>query len=248
MKAIPKAIAVAFGVLFSLLGAACALAADLPVPGGAPLPPNSYYPASQPVNWGGIYLGVNGGYGIGRSAWTDITGTTGLFAVNGPLVGGTAGINYAGFGDWLLLGIEADLDWSGATGSAGCAALGVGVVTCQTKIDFLSTFRVRAGYTWSHFLFYATAGGASGDYRLKELTTGANFSPPLQLGWTAGVGIEYAFTDAISAKIEYLYVDLGRISCPTGTLCGIDNALAQDGSVSFTENLVRAGINYKFSW
>jgi outer membrane immunogenic protein len=146
------------------------------------------------------------------------------------------------------LGLEGDFDWSGTTGSSGCAALGVGVVTCQTKIDLLSTFRLRAGYTWSHFLFYGTAGGASGDFRLKELTTGVSFSPPMQLGWTAGAGIEYAFTDAISAKVEYLYINLGRINCLAATLCSVDNPLAQDGSASFTENLVRAGVNYKFSW
>jgi opacity protein-like surface antigen len=63
------------------------------------------------------------------------------------------------------------------------------------------------------------------------------------------------FTDAISAKIEYLYVNLGTVSCPADTLCSSDNGeptnLAKtipSGSVSFTENLIRAGINYKFSW
>jgi outer membrane immunogenic protein len=248
MKVVTRAISIAFGVLFSLLGAACALAADLPLPGPAPIPPNSYYPAWQPVNWTGLYLGVNAGYGIGRSDWTDAVGATGLFAVNGPVVGGTAGINYGGFGDWLLIGIEGDFDWSGAAGSAGCAALGGAAVTCQTKIDLLSTFRVRVGYTWSHFLFFATGGGAGGDFRLKELTTGASFSPVMQLGWTAGAGVEYAFNDAISAKIEYLYINLGRVGCPGGTVCSADNPLVADGSASFTENLVRAGVNYKFSW
>ena len=47
--------------------------------------------------------------------------------------------------------------------------LGAGA-TCQTRIDWLSTFRLRAGYTWSHFLFYATAGGAAGDFRISTAT------------------------------------------------------------------------------
>ena len=242
-----KAIAVA--LILALFGAECALAADLPVPGSAPIPPNSYYPISPPpVNWGGVYIGLNGGYGIGRSDWTDASGTTGTFAANGGLAGGTLGINYAGFGDWVLLGFEGDFDWSGATGSAGCTALGAGDSTCQTKIDWLSTFRLRAGYTWSHFLFYATAGGAMGDFRLRELTSGASLNPTAPLGWTAGAGIEYAFNDAISAKVEYLYVNLGRIACPAGALCSIDNPTLADGSTSFTENLIRAGVNYKFTW
>jgi hypothetical protein len=40
-------------------------------------------------------------------------------------------------------------------------------------------------------------------------------------------------------------VNLGAIGRPQGTLCASDNLA---GSVSFTENLVRAGVNYKFSW
>jgi outer membrane immunogenic protein len=91
-----------------------------------------------------------------------------------------------------------------------------------------------------------TAGGALGDIQLKDAI--GNLSPTPPLGWTAGAGIEYAFTDAISAKVEYLYVNLGRIGCPAGTICSLDNTAVADGSVGFTENLIRAGINYKFTW
>jgi outer membrane immunogenic protein len=129
--------------------------------------------------------------------------------------------------------------------------LGAGA-TCQTRIDWLSTFRFRAGYTWSHFLFYATAGGAVGDFRISTQPTGFGHNPPAPLGWTAGAGVEYLFNDAVSVKLEYLYVNLG---CPSGILCSADNAepfnitrTSPSGSVSFTENLIRAGVNYKFSW
>jgi outer membrane immunogenic protein len=247
-----KAFGFALVLSLSLLGAKGALAADLPLPGGAPIPPSSYYPVSAPVNWGGVYIGVNGGYGLGTSAWKDSLGTTGNFAVNGGLAGGTLGINYAGFGDWVLLGLEGDFDWSGASGSAACSILSsTGSLgpnaTCKTNIDWLATFRLRAGYTWSHFLVYATAGGAVGDFRLSTSPSGAFHNPTSPLGWAAGAGVEYLFNDAISAKIEYLFVNLGTVGCPTGTLCSADNA-TNSGSVSFTENLIRAGVNYKFSW
>jgi outer membrane immunogenic protein len=263
----------AFALIFSLslLGAERALAADVPLPGPAPIPPPSYYPpasyypASAPVNWGGVYIGLNGGYGLGKSNWSNTLGSTGNFAANGGLFGATLGINYAGFGDWVLLGFEGDFDWSGAQGSAGCsgldAALGGELITlpagstCQTRIDWLSTFRLRAGYTWSHFLFYATAGGAVGDFRLSSQPSNFGHNPTSPLGWAAGAGVEYLFNDAISVKLEYLYVDLGTVSCPTvsnistlpGILCSADQQ-ASSGKVSFTENLIRAGINYKFSW
>jgi outer membrane immunogenic protein len=132
--------------------------------------------------------------------------------------------------------------------------LGTGA-TCQTRIDWLSTFRYRAGYTWSHFLFYATAGGAVGDYRISTQPTGFGHNPSAPLGWTAGAGVEYLFNDSVSVKLEYLYVNLGSVSCPAGILCSADNnepfnlnKTLQSGSVTFAENLIRAGINYKFSW
>jgi outer membrane immunogenic protein len=266
-----KALALALVLSLSLFGAERTRAAELPLPGPAPIQPNSYYPApiqpnsyypvSPPVNWGGVYIGLNGGYGFGQSNWSNSLGSTGDFAVNGGILGGTLGINYAGFGDWVLVGFEGDFDWSGATGSAGCSVLGPNLgagATCQTRIDWLSTFRFRAGYTWSHFLFYATAGGAVGDYRISSEPTGANHNPTPPLGWTAGVGVEYLFNDAVSVKLEYLYVDLLSVGCPTasvvggtvtspGFLCSADNGTSS-GSVSFTENLIRLGVNYKFSW
>jgi outer membrane immunogenic protein len=257
-----KGLALVLALSLSLLGAERARAADVPLPGPAPIPPTSYYPTSYypvspPVNWGGVYIGLNGGYGLGQSNWSDSLGTTGNFAVNGGLFGGTLGINYAGFGDWVLLGLEGDFDWSGATGSSGCSVLGPDVLgagaTCTTKISWLSTFRLRAGYTLSHFLFYATGGGAVGNFQINAAGFGHN--PSLPLGWTAGVGAEYLFNDAISVKLEYLYVNLTKVSCPSGTLCSADNLEPQNitrtlpsGSVSFTENLIRAGVNYKFSW
>jgi outer membrane immunogenic protein len=249
-----KAFGFALVLSLSLLGAGRAPAADLPLPGGAPsYYPSSYYPVSPPVNWGGVYIGLNGGYGLGTSSWSNSAGSTGSFATNGGLAGGTLGINYAGFGDWVLLGLEGDFDWSGASGSAACSNLSpAGLLglnpTCQTRIDFLSTFRLRAGYTWSHFLFYATAGGAVGRFQISSSPSGAFHNPSSPLGWTAGAGVEYLFTDAISAKVEYLYVDAGKIGCPTGALCSADNTGASNGSVPFTENLIRAGVNYKFSW
>jgi outer membrane immunogenic protein len=181
----------------------------------------------------------------------------GEFAVDGGVFGGTLGINYAGFGDWVLLGLEGDFDWSGANGSGNCTNIGgpqalLGAnPTCQTRIDSLTTFRFRAGYTWSHFLFYSTAGGVAGDFRISTQPTGAGHNPSPPLGWTAGVGVEYLFTDAISAKVEYLYVNLGSVGCPQNAVCSVDQAVTSSqsgGSVSFTENLIRVSVNYRFSW
>ena len=100
-----------------------------------PIAPNSYYPISPPINWGGVYIGLNGGYGLGSSSWTNSFGSTGNFAVDGGVFSGTLGINYTGFGDWVLLGLEGDFDRSGATAVAAVALLvGAGAAGRQPNL------------------------------------------------------------------------------------------------------------------
>ena len=74
----------------SLLAASHAWAADLPVPAAPP----AYYPVATVYDWGGGYIGINGGYAFGQSEWSDPLNpsnlsSTGNFHVNGGLIGGT---------------------------------------------------------------------------------------------------------------------------------------------------------------
>jgi outer membrane immunogenic protein len=82
---------------------------------------------------------------------------------------------------------------------------------------------VRVGWVWDHALFYGTAGAA---------VTAADTQ--IRFGWTAGAGVEYAFNNYLSAKVEYMYVNLG-----TQTQINVD-------SVKFNTNIVRAGVNLHF--
>ena len=52
----------------SLLAAGRASAADLPVRTG---PAPAYYPVATVYDWGGGYIGINGGYAFGQSEWSD---------------------------------------------------------------------------------------------------------------------------------------------------------------------------------
>ena len=231
-------------VVALLAGLGRVMAADMPVPQAAPVPPLVYFPAYY--NWSGIYLGVNGGYGFGQSNWTNAGVSTGSFNTNGFLVGGTLGANYQ-TGSYLV-GFEGDIDWSSVQGSssaAACVALGAAAgTTCQTKSPWLGTARARVGYAFDRLLVFGTGGAAFSGLQ-AFLNPGGSISPgPSQLGWTAGAGVEYAFTDAVSAKVEYLFVNLGTVACPTATGCGP----FASHSFSFSENLVRAGVNYRFSW
>ena len=205
-----------------------AQAADIPRPVyKGPRSVIAYY------NWTGFYVGVNAGYGFGTTTWSAVPAANS--SPKGFLAGGTLGYNYQ-VGS-IVYGIEGDFDWADVKATADCA---VGV-TCETKNDWLATFRGRIGYAFDRWLPYLTAGGAYGDVKATvsvPLAGLAASSSKSQLGWTVGAGLEYAFLSNWSAKIEYLYVDLG--SFDTGPAPVVNN-------VSFKESIVRAGLNYKFS-
>jgi outer membrane immunogenic protein len=64
-------------------------------------------------------------------------------------------------------------------------------------------------------------------------------------GWTIGGGWEYAFASNWSAKVEYLYYDLGTISDTNPQVSGTPGITFQ-GSTDFKGNIVRVGLNYRF--
>jgi outer membrane immunogenic protein len=70
-----------------------------------------------------------------------------------------------------------------------------------------------------------------------------------QSGWTGGAGLEWAFADNWTAKVEYLYVNLGNgsVNCATAA-CLAAAGVAIPVSVGLTENLFRVGVNFKFSY
>ena len=201
-------------------------AADLPRPAyKAPI-----YVA--PFSWSGFYVGINGGYGWGKSSWSQPGVSTGDFTIKGPLVGGTLGYNLqTGSFVW---GLEADADISFIKGSTTVNCGGAG---CETRNRWLATGRGRIGYAWDRFLPYVTGGVAFGDIKM---TNPASLSETkTKVGWTAGAGVEYAFMGPWSAKIEYLYVDLGKATCAAAT-CGLDT------DVKFNAHIGKIGVNYRF--
>ena len=203
-----------------------AQAADLPQPYKAQ--PGVIAPAY--ANWTGFYVGINGGYGFGKSDW-DIPAVSPKPA--GGVAGGTIGYNFQ-TGQWVW-GAEGDFDWSGMKNSVTC-----GLGTCETKNDWLGTARVRLGYAgWNNWLPYITGGAAFADIKADNSLSGTTASKT-QIGWTAGLGVEYALRSNWSVKVEYLYADLGKFDC--GTAC---SPFVPD-NVTFTTNLVRAGVNYRF--
>jgi outer membrane immunogenic protein len=66
-------------------------------------------------------------------------------------------------------------------------------------------------------------------------------------GWTAGAGIEAAFGENLTARIEYLYMRLQNSSCTNAANCGLDApGVAANDTVKFSTNMIRLGLDYKF--
>jgi outer membrane immunogenic protein len=229
-----------------------ARAADLPLaaPGPAVYAPPAAYRAV--ANWGGFYVGGNVGVGFARDQSTFSFGgvpfATTDTALFGAVGGGQAGFNWQSGA--LVLGAEADFDWSGAKGSisAQCAACATTTnATLEHDVDWFGTARARVGYAADGWLAYVTGGYAFGRVALKGTATAGGTTASLTQnstpsGWTIGGGAELALGPNWSARLEYLYVDLGTIN----------NTIVVPGAGSLTDsarvqmNVVRAGVNYRF--
>ncbi len=220
------------------------LAADLGPNGrrqqwGAPQP--AYYPAA--FRWTGFYAGLQAGYGWGTTDAVSTTISSGVqqgfsYATSGAVGGAHAGYNWQ-LNNNLVLGLETDIELSGIGGS-GIGTMGGGHIT---NIDWLGSFRARAGYAAGNTLLYLTGGLAYGGVSVDR-SAGAGFTPVIgdsgwKTGWTLGAGIEHAFTSNISARLEYRYTDLGQISYSAPSVNLNDKS-------DVTHSAVRAGLSFKF--
>lgn len=210
----------AFMAIAGLLSTSTAFAADLGiVQQPAPTAFTSAY------DWSGFYAGANLGYG-----WAEIE--QGGFAfddINGVFGGVQAGYNYD-FGGFVL-GVEGDVQLSDIKYSEDLG----GGVTGELGIDFFGTVRARAGLAVDRFMPYVTGGvaWARGSISVSGGGGSVEFTDNY-LGWTVGGGLEYAVTDNVTVKGEYLYTDFGAADFDTGV------------DVNLTSHVVRAGVNFKF--
>ncbi|THD42366.1 MAG: porin family protein [Bradyrhizobium sp.] len=199
--------------------ASSAYAADLPSHKAPPAPAPYYAP--QAFSWTGFYVGLNGGW-AGGSTGGDFG------SPSGGLVGGTAGYNYQ-IGQFVL-GAETDFDWADLHKS-GINLLGA----YNNNIDSLFTARARAGIALDRALIFATAGYAGVEDNVSY--PGLLSSSDWRSGGAFGGGIEYAFTNNISAKAEYLYMPFANKSYSAG-------GTTQTSDLNLS--VIRAGLNYKF--
>jgi outer membrane immunogenic protein len=182
---------------------------------------------------------------------------------SGFIGGGQIGYNWQ-YRDYWVSGVEADFDGTSAKDNVNWIFQGNALTVpfstfFKTKIDALGTVRARVGYLWSPILLlYGTGGLAYGQTKLGSAFVCSACTPPsgssaalqtsnTSVGWTVGGGTEWKLTPSWSAKLEYLYVNLGSqsntivYSYPPAPFTS-----SMTSAVHWRDNVVRVGVNYKF--
>jgi outer membrane immunogenic protein len=208
-------------------------------------------------------------------------------ANGGFIGGGQIGYNWQ-FYNSLVAGVEADIQGIAGTNGSRTIATAVpggydnndtwfGITSVRGSLDYLGTVRGRLGWLFTPtLLLYGTGGLAYGGVTLNTATQisntywnnssysfpggfgGVNFSNT-QVGWTAGAGLEWMFWPNWSAKVEYLYYDLGSVTqgfalplavsyAPSSTTYNDSALFAGQVRARINGNVVRAGLNYHFNW
>ena len=227
----------------------------------------------QTATFSSTALGANG-----------LLDNSGRYNPTGWMFGGQIGYNWQVssfvFGleaDWQGSLQKASRDF--CTPAATIAFFGAGAdgfgycLSGEQNITNFGTARVRAGADRHDTLWYVTGGLAWGTVKESVAFAGAAnttvFPAALQpgpflptaasysstrIGWTLGAGVELMIAGGWSAKLEYLYVDLGSISNtlpiainpafgPAFTVGGVANVTSTS---RVTDNIVRLGLNYRF--
>lgn len=249
-------------VSMALTGAAAA--ADLPSRSVEPPAP-----ALPIFTWTGFYVGVNAGYHFAESSNVAIATSGALTAVNtatgivpfglspdrdGFTAGGTIGYNFQ-FAPQFVAGIEADLNY--VDGKDTATFIGGTVqpnsYSVNSGFEWFGTVRGRLGFVaGERVMIYATGGLAVADISrsvthtngaLGVFTTASNSDT--EVGWTVGGGVEWAFTNNLTFKAEYLYY---AFEDKNTALIYPAPVLGSQSINNFETNghLARVGVNFKF--
>jgi outer membrane immunogenic protein len=239
-----------------ILAPAAANAADLRMPVKAPPAP-----MPPPFSWTGFYIGGNLG-----GAWAHHNFNDNLFpnlnfdngTSNGVFIGGgQLGVNWQI--NQFVLGVEGTFDWASTNNNnngVGVIIPGTGNVVRITSNDtWISSLAARLGWAVDRALFYFKGGGGwigNNGFTITDVNTGASFSTSGNnnvSGWLFGGGLEWAFTDNWSLKVEYDYLGLGNRSF-TVVSPVFPNLVNHTFTTSGSNNvqMVTVGLNYRFNW
>jgi len=232
--------AIGFG-LISILGfGSTAIAADLAVK--APVAP-------QPFSWTGCFVGVHAG---GDFSFDKIR-SSGDFSSTGFIGGGQIGCDYQFASNWVV-GAEGRAAWSSLTSkTAGLGNFGGVIIPTRFTVsnDFLASATARIGYSFAgNWLAYSRGGVAWTREKIDNVVTPPLLGFPVdpkatvtRTGWTAGVGLEWAFAPRWSTNFAYDYYDFGANDF---FLTNSAPLVTFRGNLKDRLHTVTVGVNYRF--
>ena len=216
-------------------------------------------PMPVPYTWTGFYVGGQIGAGLARTS-SSFSGfnagdTAPAVSPNGAglIVGGQLGYNRQ-FGFWLA-GIETDIAGAFIKGNASSISPNTFfTVPTEQDINWFGTLRGRVGILpTERLLLFATGGLAYGGIAVSSISLpvggncitsscGSGSAAATRIGSAVGGGLEYAWSNYATVKVEYLYVDLGSLSVTYPITLAVSKATT---SSTFAANIVRVGLNIK---
>ena len=229
--------------LAALSGAAAA--ADLsnrqPMP---PAPSPMYAPA---FSWNGFYFGNYAGDTFGTVKPKNAGMSVGTINTNGFTGGAYAGYNYT-VAPNVVLGVETEFGYNGTNGSKLIGATGAGApITAKTEASFDGRLRARAGYSFGNLLVFGAGGWTYGDQKATVSFPSGAF-PGMNIstsqtkflnGWNLGLGADYALTNSVILRAEYIYDNMGSNRYNFGPTVGA-------AKLSTSDNTLRVGVAVKF--
>lgn len=208
-----------------------------PTPAPIIVPPSVF-------DWTGPYAGIQAGYGWGNTGYEEPFANTGLNAFdtnpNGFFGGVFVGYNWQ-ITPWVF-GVEADINYAAIDDRQQIGPANF----LETHVDWFGSARARAGIAADRALIFATAGVAFAHHEeVQEFAATRAAESDSVVGWTAGAGIEYAFTDQLAARVEYRYYDFqeGNYFAPgsAGAAAGFT-----ERNVDLDMHTVSVGVSFRF--
>jgi outer membrane immunogenic protein len=219
----------------------------------------------------GISGGYSRGDASNAYTFAGLGSVVGSTQMNGGVFGGQAGYNWQATPHFVV-GLEGDLQgtWQNGTDNppavpAPCVPVTLQCITAtdaigvDQKLRWFGTARARAGFLpWDHVMLFVTGGAAFGEVESNATITNTATSvfgttatagvtsgtaTNTRAGWTVGGGSEWVLSGPWTAKLEYVFVDLGTV---TNTFVGGGVIPTVVASSHVRDNVVRIGINYRF--
>jgi outer membrane immunogenic protein len=193
--------------------------------------------AASKFNMDGVIGGGQIGYNWQRDRWVfgleaDIQGSDQKGSTSLVCPGNTTVFTRASLTTAAAVAGTCSAGFFGDTGNFNVGGLPVADVFNQ-KLDWFGTVRGRIGPTLTPtFLVYVTGGLAYGEIKTTDTVVGTNLvgvngtnsiptattvaavvsNNTINVGWTAGAGIEGVLSGNWTGKLEYLHVDFGNVS------------------------------------